>query len=652
MGLAGNGKSTVALSVLHDECVKPAFIVREGDFLVERRFWVRCDAFTSFAGLENHLCSRVFALSRQFGITDLMAVAEFFQNNKCLLILDNFETPADSDSGRMQHFFQALVGEAGVGSILVLAMRGYHAPRIDVKSVAFVRVVVDTLKEDKAAAMDTFCHFYEGARDPTNAAVTSKILSCLDHHPLCIRLFALRAKHDPSSSTAYLLELWRRQASAVLSENTDGRDGTPTLDMSLGFSLASPVIREQPGSFLALSFLSWSPDGLLRADLKDLLAGDYRAIDAILNVGLADDVPTMKRTSKRLRMLAPVRRHINELVLKQLPPFPPRVPESLQPLSNCLLLKAQKIVHQFEATKQRDALFELREEYMNFRQVVSDTLLHIVEMRGSIAVFLLENSNTLLYQGFDTTQLLRRILANEELSAPVSARLRLYLGKALGFRGYIKEALKELYASMSDSTDIENKADCLESMGRIDFQCGRNEEALQRFKEAEELYILTGSTLGRANCVQAMGDVDFRCRRNEEALRRFKEAEELYISTGSTLGRANCVQAMGDVDFRCRRNEEALRRFKEAEELFISTGSTFGRANCIKCIGDADFRCGRNEEALRRFKEAEELYILTGSTLGRANCVQAMGDVDFRCRRNEEALRRFKEAEELYILTG
>ncbi|KAH8924567.1 FabD/lysophospholipase-like protein, partial [Atractiella rhizophila] len=166
MGLAGNGKSTVALSVLHDECVKPAFIVREGDFLVERRFWVRCDAFTSFAGLENHLCCRVFALSRQFGITDLMAVAEFFQNNKCLLILDNFETPANSDSVRVQHFFQALVGEPGVGSILVLAMRGYHAPRIDVKSAAFVRVVVDTLKEDKAAATDTFCHFYEGGRDP------------------------------------------------------------------------------------------------------------------------------------------------------------------------------------------------------------------------------------------------------------------------------------------------------------------------------------------------------------------------------------------------------------------------------------------------------------------------------------------------------
>ncbi|KAH8925002.1 hypothetical protein BT69DRAFT_1295993 [Atractiella rhizophila] len=38
IGLAGNGKSTVARAVLHDEFVTQAFIVREGDYLVERRF--------------------------------------------------------------------------------------------------------------------------------------------------------------------------------------------------------------------------------------------------------------------------------------------------------------------------------------------------------------------------------------------------------------------------------------------------------------------------------------------------------------------------------------------------------------------------------------------------------------------------------------
>ncbi|KAH8925177.1 hypothetical protein BT69DRAFT_1216807, partial [Atractiella rhizophila] len=102
IGLAGNGKSTVALAALHDELVKAAFIIRQGDFLVERRFWVRCDAFTSFAALSSHLCSRVFTLSRQLDTTDLTAVADFFRSNKCLLILDNFETPAHSDSKRMQ----------------------------------------------------------------------------------------------------------------------------------------------------------------------------------------------------------------------------------------------------------------------------------------------------------------------------------------------------------------------------------------------------------------------------------------------------------------------------------------------------------------------------------------------------------------------
>ncbi|KAH8913678.1 FabD/lysophospholipase-like protein [Atractiella rhizophila] len=297
IGLAGNGKTMVALAALHDELVKTAFIIREGDILVERRFWVRCDSFTSFAALESHLCSRVFNLSRQLDTTDLMAVADFFRSNKCLLILDNFETPAHSDSKRMQQFFQALVAEPRAGSTLVLAMRGHRAPYIDVNRTTFVQVVIGTLREDedKDAAINTFCQFYENGRDPQNAAVTQDILSCLDYHPLSICLFALRARYDPFSSAAVLLEKSKNRASAVLSRNVDGRDGTPILEISLGFSLTSPVLQELPGSSLALSFLSWSPDGLLLLDLEGLLDGDYRPLVSILDVGLAEEVPGGKR---------------------------------------------------------------------------------------------------------------------------------------------------------------------------------------------------------------------------------------------------------------------------------------------------------------------------------------------------------------------
>ncbi|KAH8914850.1 hypothetical protein BT69DRAFT_1397254, partial [Atractiella rhizophila] len=382
-----------------------------------------------------------FTLSRQLDTTDLTAVADFFRSNKCLLILDNFETPAHSDSKRMQQFFQAFVAEPGVGSILVLAMRGHHAPRIDVNSTTFVQVSIGTLKEDKEAATNTFCHFYENGRDPQHVAVTQDILSCLDYHPLSIRLFALRARHDPFSSAAVLLEKWQHQASAVLSQNADGRDGTPTLEISLGFSLMSPVLQELPGSSLALSFLSWSPDGLLLLDLEGLLDGDYRPLVAILDVGLADEVPGLKR---RLRMLAPVRKYVNELVLRQINPFLLPVTDSLQPLANCLLIKAQERINKFDGATKQDALLEFRDEYVNLQQVVFDSLLHLPEMNKIIEEFVLKNSNILYRKRFNTMQLLQRMLSRTELSIQVMSRLRFYLGQELYFQGYTKEALTEL----------------------------------------------------------------------------------------------------------------------------------------------------------------------------------------------------------------
>ncbi|KAH8913360.1 hypothetical protein BT69DRAFT_1344708 [Atractiella rhizophila] len=71
---------------------------------------------------------------------------------------------------------------------------------------------------------------------------------------------------------------------------------------------------------------------------------------------------------------------------------------------------------------------------------------------------------------------------------------------------------KNTHTVFGDQHDIRNRADCVQAIAKIDFRCGRNDEALERFKQVEELYIATGDPQGRANSVRSMGNIMAGCR--------------------------------------------------------------------------------------------------------------------------------------------
>ncbi|KAH8913235.1 hypothetical protein BT69DRAFT_1344953 [Atractiella rhizophila] len=102
----------------------------------------------------------------------------------------------------------------------------------------------------------------------------------------------------------------------------------------------------------------------------------------------------------------------------------------------------------------------------------------------------------------------------------------------------------------------------------------------------------------------------------EEAMKRFGEAKELYVLVGDRQGQARCIWSIGEVEQLCRRNEEALKCFEEANALFLLLEDEEGQARCIYSIGEVERLRRRNKEALKCFEEAKELYVLVGDRQG------------------------------------
>jgi len=114
-GLPGVGKSTVAVSALHDPAVSA--------FFGERRFFVRCDAAGGAAGLVGLLAR---ALGLEVATAVGLALRAALERAPAVMVLDNLEGPWDQDPDGVASLLADLCSLTGVR--LVATIRGLDAP--------------------------------------------------------------------------------------------------------------------------------------------------------------------------------------------------------------------------------------------------------------------------------------------------------------------------------------------------------------------------------------------------------------------------------------------------------------------------------------------------------------------------------------------
>ena len=283
IGAGGIGKTSIALTVLHHNCIKEQF--------GENRRFIRCDKFPATPTHFLNQLSMVIGAGVE-NPKDLIPLRPFLLSREMILILDNAESILDPQGMNAWEIYTTVEELVQFETIcLCITSRISTVPR------HCKRPTIPTL------SMESACNiFYSIYGDGAQSNIVNKILRQLDFHALSITLLATTACHNMWDYD------WLAQECDTYHVEALQTDYNESLAVTIELSLASPTFHKLgPNACGLLSVIAFFPQGINEDNLDRLfptISGRRTICDKFCVLSLTH------RINGFITMLAPLRDYL------------------------------------------------------------------------------------------------------------------------------------------------------------------------------------------------------------------------------------------------------------------------------------------------------------------------------------------------------
>jgi len=612
VGAGGIGKTSIALTVLHDDRIKKRF----GNY---RRF-IRCDKFPASL---THFLRR---LSNVIGAgvenpEDLTPLRPFL-SNEMFVVLDNAESILDPQGADAQEIYD-VVDELSQLSNVSLCITS----RISTVPPGCEWVDVPTLSVE--AACDTFYRIY---KHNERSVIINNTLEQLEFHPLSITLLATVAHHN-KWDIARLTSEWDERRTGML-QTEHNKSLSTTVELSLSsrmFQELGPVARD------LLGVVAFFPQGVDEKNIDWL----FSTIPSRKNIFDKFCVLSLTyRSDGFITMLAPLRDH-----------FRPKDPMS------SLLLHTTKD-HYFDRlsidvgpTKPgfREARWIVSED-VNVEHLL-DVFTTIDADSNEVWTTCARLMNHLCWHKTRLTVLGPKVerLPDDHPSKPQCLLELSQLFDTVGNEVERKRVLTHASGLWRQQGDDRRLVRALLNLSDANRLLGLYKEGIQQVEEALEICKRLGNTVQQARCLSGLARLLHDDKQLDAAEKAASRAIDLSEKGNQSLA-CDLHGVLGEIHRSKGEREKAIHHFETALGLASSLNQHDAQFWTNHALAELFFDEGRFDDASAHVQRAKSHAVNDAYLLGRAMELQA--EFWYQQRRLDEAKAEVLHAADVYEKVG